>query len=128
MGPAVQSAPTLEFSAPQNSPREWPFFERIVFRFACSYMVLYNLPMMGHISLLDAIPGMPWLAGKYIALWHTLVPWVAMHVFKLSGPVTVYPAVNGSGDTTLDYIENLCVLVTAFAATLVWSVSDRRRD
>jgi len=127
MGPAVQSAPTLEFSAPQNSPREWPFFERIVFRFACSYMVLYNLPMMGHISLLDAIPGMPWLAGKYIALWHTLVPWVAMHVFKLSGPVTVYPAVNGSGDTTLDYIENLCVLVTAFAATLVWSVSDRRR-
>jgi uncharacterized membrane protein YphA (DoxX/SURF4 family) len=54
------------------------------------------------------------------------VPWVAIHVFHLSGrAVTYFPT--GSGDTTLAYVENLCYLVIALAATLAWSVADRKR-
>jgi hypothetical protein len=41
--------------------------------------------------------------------------------------VTVYPDINGSGDTTLDYIENLCMLVVAVVATLLWSLFDFKR-
>ena len=69
------------------------------------------------------------LASRWLTkLWHAIVPWVAIHVFKLSGPVTVYPEVNGSGDTTLDYIEVLCHVVAAAFATLAWSVLDRNRS
>ena len=85
--------------------------------------------MMGHVNLLEAIPGVPWLSGKYIRVWHAIVPWVAIHVFHLSGPVRVYPAVNGSGDTTLDYVEDLCLVAAALLATVVWSLIDfKRRD
>jgi hypothetical protein len=108
MGQAVQTAPALAFTPAEAALPEWSLPKRIVFRLVCSYLILYNLPMMGHVNLLEAIPGVPWLSQKYIRLWHVIVPWVAIHVFHLSGPVTVYPDGNGSGDTTLDYIETLC--------------------
>jgi hypothetical protein len=126
MGSAVQPAPAATASAPETLP-QWSLAKRIGFRFVCSYLLLYNLPMMGHVNLLDAIPGLPWLSEKYIHAWHTIVPWVAIHVFHLSGSVTVYPDVNGSGDTTLDYIEDLFLLVVAMAATVLWSLLDFRR-
>ena len=84
--------------------------------------MLYNLRGVGRL-----IPGLGFLSGAYNRLWHAIVPWVAIHIFHLSGPVTVYSAVNGSGDTTLDYIEVLCFFATACIATLVWSLLDRRR-
>jgi uncharacterized membrane protein YphA (DoxX/SURF4 family) len=56
-----------------------------------------------------------------------MVEWVAAHVFHLSGPVAVYPQVNGSGDSTLDYIHVLCMAVCAVVAALVWSILDRKR-
>src|SRR5579863_6350957 len=105
MGQAVQLAPLVDVAPQPASIPEWSLAKRIVFRFACCYLMLYNLPMMGHVNLLEAIPGVEWLAEKYISVWHIVVPWVAIHAFHLSGPVTVYPAVNGSGDTTLDYVE-----------------------
>ncbi len=129
MGQAVQPAPALASSSPATPLPEWGVAKRILFRFVCSYLILYNLPMMGHVNLLEAIPGVTWLSEKYIRVWHTIVPWVAIHAFHLSGPVTVYPDGNGSGDTTLDYVENLCLIVVAVIATLLWSLFDfKRRD
>jgi hypothetical protein len=127
MGQAVQTAPALSLDLQEAGLPQWSLAKRIAFRFVCSYFVLYNLPMMGHVNLLDAIPGVPWLSAKYIHVWHTIVPWVAIHVFHLSGPVTVYPDGNGSGDTTLDYVENLCLAATAVLATLLWSLLDFKR-
>lgn len=97
--------------------------QRVAFRFVCSYWILYNVRAGGNV-----IPGVAFLTSSYNRLWHAIVPWVAIHVFHLSGPVTVYPQVNGSGDTTLDYIEVLCFAVTAILATLIWSVLDRKRS
>ena len=48
-------------------------------------------------------------------------------MFHLSGAVAVYPPVNGSGDSTLDYIHVLCMAAIAAVATLVWSILDRNR-
>jgi hypothetical protein len=127
MGQAVQAAPDLSLCSQEAALPEWGLLKRIVFRFVCAYFMLYNLPVMGHVNLLEAIPGVPWLSAKYIRVWHTIVPWVAIHVFHLSGPVTVYPDVNGSGDTTLDYVENLCLIATALLATLIWSLVDFKR-
>jgi len=128
MGQAVQPALAAPLSSPDAAPSaSWSLLKRIVFRLVCCYFILYNLPMAGHVNLLDAIPGIPWISAKYMHLWHAIVPWVAIHVFHLSGPVTVYPDVNGSGDTTLDYIENLSLAVVAVLGTLLWSLMDFKR-
>ena len=81
--------------------------------------MLYNLPMMGHVNLLEAIPGVDMAFGKiHSRLAHHCA--VGRHSpFQLSGPVTVYPAVNGSGDTTLDYVEDLCLVAAALSNSCV---------
>src|ERR1035438_5178113 len=129
MGQAVQTASAVILDSQEAALPEWSLLKRIVFRFVCSYLMLYNLPMVGHVNLLEVIPGVPWLSERYNRAWHAIVPCVAIHVFNLSGPVTVYPAVNGSGDTTLDYVEDLCLVAAALLATVVWSLIDfKRRD
>jgi uncharacterized membrane protein YphA (DoxX/SURF4 family) len=101
---------------------EWNLATRIMFRFACVYWLLYSLPSTGRISFFGVIPG----AQAYRNAWQTIVQWVAIHALHLSGPVTVY-RFSGSGDTTLDYVQNLCFLVLAFVAALAWSLIDRGR-
>jgi hypothetical protein len=112
-------------SQPQQ-PLRWSLAHRIFFRFICSYFVLYAAPEIGRVSLLPDIPGATFLATGYLKLWHGLTPWVAIHVFHLSGRVTTYFR-TGSGDTTLGYIENLLYLVFAIASTLLWSIADYKR-
>ena len=65
--------------------------------------------------------GAPWTW-----LVHQACPWIAIHVFHLSGPRTTYFP-TGSGDTTLAWIENLLFVLTALVATAIWSLLDRKR-
>ena len=120
------SAPLAEIAPARAQIRaeekEWSLATRIAFRFFCAYWVLYSLPSTGRISFFGVIPG----AQAYKNVWQAIVQWVAIHVFHLSGSVTVY-RFTGSGDTTLDYVQNLCFLVLAFAVALVWSLMDRGR-
>ena len=91
--------------APQAAPPQpWSLVKRIGCRLVFLYWVLYVSPVA-----------------------RPLAPWVAIHVFHLSGPVTRYQ-VTGSGDTTLDYIQNLIDVVFAVAGALVWSILDRKRQ
>ena len=104
----------------------WSLAHRVIFRFTCCYWVLYALPDTGRVSLVQAFPGAQFLIRPYINLWHAICPWVAIHIFHLSGrPVTYFRT--GSGDTTLDYMQNLLFLVFAAIACLVWTAFDRRR-
>lgn len=110
-------------SKPIPAPQpEWNLATRISFRVACVYWLLYSLPSPGRISFFGVFPG----AQAYKSLWRAIVRWVAIHAFHLNGPVTVY-RFTGSGDTTLDYIEDLCFLVLTLTAVLVWSFVDRKR-
>jgi len=107
----------------QPPPTAWPLPRRIVFRFLFCYLLLYSLPESGRVTFVSMIPGLAFLSRAYVSAWHALVPWVAIHIFHLSGMVTTYFP-TGSGDTTLAYIQNLCYLVFALLATLVWSLAD----
>ncbi len=108
------------------APPAWSLAHRVLFRFLFSYFVLYSLPDSGRISIVNVVPGTDFLTKKYIALWHAMCPWVAIHVFHLSGqPTTYFPT--GSGDTTLGYIQNLLFVVFALAATAAWSAADYKR-
>jgi hypothetical protein len=123
----IEAQALPEPAAVQTAPAQWNLAQRIAFRFVFAYFLLYNLPTPGHSSLLGIIPGSSFVTGPYVRMWRAFVPWVATRVMHLSGPATVYPQVNGSGDSTLDYIQNLCFLVFAAAAALLWSALDRRR-
>ena len=115
-------APEMPVAGPP-APPAWSLPHRILFRFLFGYLVLYTAP-----TLVSATPGVSWLGQFYFKAWRALVPWVAIHVFHLSGPATTYFP-TGSGDTILAYVQNFCDVVFALAATLVWSVVDRsRRD
>src|SRR5579872_6403028 len=113
-------------SEPVQTTRAWPLPLRVSFRFAACYWLLYAFPEPGRSDLLDTIPGAEHVTKPYVDMWHAIVPWVAVHVFHVTGrPATYFPT--GSGDTTLQYIQTLLYVVVALAATLVWSVLDRRR-
>src|SRR5215472_16519458 len=112
---------------PSAGPHAWSLLTRIAFRFVCLYLTLYCLPGGDRSSLVDAVPKIDeWITAKFWAPWKALCPWVAVHVFHLSGPVTQYHP-TGSGDTTLDYVNVFCFLVIAAVGTLVWSLLDRKR-
>jgi len=117
----AEMAPAIE-RLPIEQPR-WNLATRIIFRFVCAYWVLYSLPANGRVSFLGIIPG----AQFYRRLWNTIVPWVAIHIFHLSGSVVVYRP-TGSGDTTLDYVHAFSLLVLAAAIAVVWSLFDRQRS
>jgi hypothetical protein len=104
-------------------PREisppWSPAQRVLFRFACSYLVLYTFPFP-----LQRIPWAgPILTQPYKGLWDRLVPWAGKHLLGI--PVRI--PTGGSGDTTYHYLQVLGFLILAAVATAAWTVLDRKR-
>jgi uncharacterized membrane protein YphA (DoxX/SURF4 family) len=111
---------TAAATATATASARWSPAKRVAFRFACAYFGLYSFP-----SPIGLLPGMGWLNDAYEALWDALVPWVGNHLLHIPGEIK--SVATGSGDTTYNYVHNLCVLVLALLATLVWTAVDRRR-
>jgi hypothetical protein len=109
--------PSPQAAEAERAVPAWSPGERLLFRFVFSYLLLYNLPFP-----LDFIPYVDAVAGQYEKLWRALVPWVGRQVFQVS--ITVFP--NGSGDTTYNYVQVACFLAIATAATVLWTLLDRR--
>ncbi len=99
---------------------EWPFWQKLAFRFFFAYFVLYVFPFP-----LDVVPGIEPVTKYYPELWHNVVPWVGRHVLGIYSPITTFT--NGSGDTTYDYVLLFCVVSLALLACLVWTALDRHR-
>ena len=127
MGSSPQLGPGTDFPFPGDAkPNRWTLLQRILFRFVFAYLVLYAAPATERADLLSVIPGGAFVARPYISLWHSVVPWVAKTTFHLSGRAIVYIR-TGSTDTSLDYILEFCFVLLALAATVLWSILDRRR-
>ncbi|HKW58077.1 MAG TPA: hypothetical protein VJN42_12035 [Candidatus Acidoferrum sp.] len=106
-------------SAAAPSPETWSRPARVAFRFAFLYLILYSFPFpIGAIAYTD------WPAEKYQAIWHFVVPWVGKHILHISYPITIFT--NGSGDTTYDYVLDLCFLVLALLGAILWSALARK--
>ena len=109
----------MPFRLPFPMPSPWSLPKRIAFRFACAYLFIYNFPFP-----FNAIPQFEsWSAG-YDALWERIVRPVGKAVF--GADAAILP--NGSGDTTFNYVQLFCFFVLAVAATLIWSLLDRKRE
>lgn len=83
----------------------WELPRRIGFRFLFSYLTLYTTGLFG--------------------LTNVIVPWVSTRLLGWTAPPPIQTS--GSGDTLFHWVQALAVLGLAVAATLVWSVLDRRR-
>jgi hypothetical protein len=92
--------PELDADAPR-----WSLFTRVLFRLFFCDIVLH------------AIPSDP---------WYYVTPWVAVHLFHLSGNAITYK-MSGSGDKALDYVLSFCLLALSVVMTVVWSILDHRR-
>ena len=108
-----------EVAAP-DSTSQWSTLQKIGFRFALSYFLLYVYPRS--IGSLGA--GVTY-SNPLRGMWHAVVPWVGTHILRLTGDFT--EVANGSGDQLYDYVLLFCVAMTAVIATLVWSMLDRKR-
>ncbi len=98
---------------------DWGPVRRALFRLLFSYLVLYSFPSPLHtVPVYGEI-----LRDSYREIWNTVVPWVGEHVLG----VEVRVRLGGSGDTTYHYLQLLCYLILALAATAVWTLLDRRR-
>jgi DoxX len=98
-------------------PLTWSPVQKVTFRFFMLFFLLYIF-----FNPNGVLPFSDNLFNLYIQPFHSLIPWLAMHVLHLAKPITVFTG--GSGDTTYDYITLLFLTVLATAGTIIWSLTD----
>lgn len=101
-----------------EQPQRWHPFTRTAFRFACVYLLLYNLPFP-----LTAFPYVDKAAELYNSFWTWIVPRLAKAVLNRE-VATVF---NGSGDRTYDYLLVAFLLLISLVVAVIWTVLDRKR-
>src|SRR5438067_10849555 len=94
----------------------WPLVKRILFRFAVAFFVLINFPFP-----FDFIQ-----SQTLTALFHKISD-APVHLAAKILHVSVDIRPNGSGDTTYNWVNLLCVFIIAILITIIWSILDRRR-
>lgn len=105
----------------------WPLAWRVLFRFAFCYVALYATYLLDIFAQDPAILmlGRPAFAPFPQPMLHVVIPWIGAHIVHLAQPITIFS--NGSGDTTYDWVLVASDIALAVAATIVWSILDRRR-
>jgi hypothetical protein len=107
-------------AAGSPAPAAWPWWQRVLFRFAFVYALLETTPW----SWLEQIPGVALVTRYYDMLDRWAVQAANARLFHVRE--TLVP-VNGSGDTSYAWAALCLYLSVAAAAALVWSALDRRR-
>jgi uncharacterized membrane protein YphA (DoxX/SURF4 family) len=118
---ALPASPTQPSSPPDVQPR-WSLATRIAFRLCFLYFSLYVFST----QMLGGLVPFSWarnLGGT--ALMQRIVTWTGAHVFHVGYAYSFQTT--GSGDKTVDYLQAFSLLMISIAATVVWSLADRRR-
>ena len=134
---------------PVPSGRRWSRFTLLVFRFAFTYLLLYNLQ-----AFLEIASKLPGIVEKWVHTWRGTAmpaegPWSnrlaplienAMHGViprlwswvpdgwkfgEAAKQITIFPA--GSGDTTYNYVEVALYATVALIVTAIWTMLSRDR-
>jgi uncharacterized membrane protein YphA (DoxX/SURF4 family) len=118
--PPASAAPALAVAAAPATSSAWSLAHRIAFRFVFCYLLLYDLPFP--LNQLP-IPGLEAVFTAYFKLWDAVVLWTGAHVLHLAHPIQILRGKTGSGDTTYDYVQVLCIAALAALATLAWTLA-----
>jgi uncharacterized membrane protein YphA (DoxX/SURF4 family) len=110
-----------------DAPTRWSPITRIAFRFGFAYFGLLYLELVLHLLPFPPFTQISWL---YDAVRWKGVVWISKNLLHLSHDFAtdfLNPA-NASKDTTYFWVLGLCYLVLAVAATVAWSLLDRKRE
>lgn len=103
------------------SATSWTWWQKLLFRFCCIYILLYISPLtwLGNIPLIGLI-------GEYydkVETW--FVQLTNTHLLHMNS--ARLPS-NGSGDTTYNYAQVRFFLVAAAVGSLIWTLVDKRKS
>ena len=118
--PDVAAAPNASWLAPNVGKPDWPFWQRVAFRFFAIYWLLRIEPW----DYFRLIPGVSFLLRPYDAAMDWAVRASNGHVFHVRE--TLIP-MNGSGDTSYAWAQLWLLLSLAAIGCVVWTVLDRKR-
>jgi hypothetical protein len=98
-----------------------------------AYLGLYCLSTQLITGLFWVTPadGLGWPVPDLATLWplRPAISWIGAHIFHVDASLSVFFGGNsGTGDGKFGFVTAFCVLMTATAATVVWSLLDRRRE
>jgi hypothetical protein len=99
---------------------EWSVRRRVAFRFASTYLVLYELPFF----LKHPVPPGARPTVERLASFAPVVRWFGHHVLGVAGAL---PQEFGGGDSAFQWVRIAFVATVATATTIAWSLLDRRR-
>jgi uncharacterized membrane protein YphA (DoxX/SURF4 family) len=116
--PAAAGAPERG----SDPAQPWSDLHRFAFRFAGAYLMVYAVHAIALAT--DTGSTVYSLVARYTAAWQAVTAWVGLRIFDLTTRQTGSLAV---GDGMAQWIQNLCQLVIALSAAVVWSMLDRRR-
>lgn len=105
----------------QNST-EWSKMERIIFRLACSYLVLYFLILDNTIVYNFPFLGFIHVPFQYVS--DTVVDFVNRLFIHREYAPNRY---KGLGDTSWFYIAIFSFFILAIVATIIWTIFDKRK-
>ena len=99
----------------------WSRGTLITFRFFFVYFVLYIIPFP-----LNLLPGVSVVFQPIVDLSVNFFELLAKTIVSLDYEKPATP--NGSGDTTIHYMQLLVFTTFGFLTTVVWSALDRKRN
>ena len=131
MNAQLQTIPQPQTKLIQPAIPRWNLALRIAFRFSMVYLGLYCLAS-------EILPGLFIVSGGPTAalpdlatVWplRPVIFWTGAHIFHVNTPLTAFWCGNSGGpDCMFGWVTAFCLLVIATAASVVWSLLDRRRE
>lgn len=97
----------------------WPWWQKLLFRFSCIYLLLY----ISFLQWLGDLPVLGQVAQYYAMAESWLVNLANTYVFQVKD---VLVPVNGSGDTSYAYAQLCFFLSVALIGALIWTLLDKR--
>ena len=101
-------------------PATWSRGSLIAFRFFFAYFLFYIFPFP-----LDFLPKISGLFQPLTDLSAAICSYIAKNLTGVEHEI--YGTANGSGDSTLNYVQFFIFMAYSLIITIVWSVTDRRR-
>jgi uncharacterized membrane protein YphA (DoxX/SURF4 family) len=121
----VSTQAVVEPLQTEVAPPRWSLASRVAFRFCVLYFGIYCLSNQILITLF-ANPKFNIPDPSTVPPLRNIILFTAQHLFHLA-ITPAFLAETGSGDRPCDWVLVFCMLVFAVAATVLWSLIDRKR-
>ncbi len=105
--------------------KTWSFLKRIGFLFLATYFFFLIMDIF-NVAEIEIFPHfVSTLIQPYNSFWGKTTSWAGKYIFHLSYPIKA--KINGSGDTTYNYVQQFLWMVFAGITAIVWTFLERNR-